>query len=90
MTLGKLVHDVAVFAALRPGQRTPWTVVPAVLLKDLLLFVTWAYGLFARSVDWRGTRLRVRAGSRLVPTASSQDTSSVLPPPEGRGHVLVS
>ena len=40
-----------------------------VWLKDLLLFVTWIHGLFARTVVWRGNRLRVQAGSRLVPLA---------------------
>jgi len=70
LTLVKLVHDLAVFQLMRPGQRTPWTTVPAVLLKDTLLFVTWVNGLFRRSVDWRGNKLRVLPGSRLVPPAA--------------------
>lgn len=71
LTAVKLVHDVAVFQLMRPGQRTPWMTVPAVLLKDVLIFVAWANGLFARSVDWRGNKLRVMAGSRLVAPASA-------------------
>lgn len=67
VTAAKLIHDVSVFRALRPGQPTPAMTVPAVLLKDMLLFVAWVNGLFARSVDWRGNKLRVMAGSRLVP-----------------------
>lgn len=39
---------------------------PAVLVKDALLFVTWAHGLFARSVVWRGQRLRVGRRSQLL------------------------
>jgi hypothetical protein len=29
--------------------------------------LTWVHGLFARTVVWRGNRLRVHSGSRLVP-----------------------
>jgi len=65
----KGVHDVTVFRTMRPGQKTPWMTVPAVLLKDALLFVAWAHGLVARSVNWRGHSLRVMAGSRLVAPA---------------------
>ncbi|MFY0530526.1 ceramide glucosyltransferase [Archangium gephyra] len=71
VTAAKLIHDVSVFRALRPGQPTPAMAVPAVLLKDMLLFVAWVNGLFARSVDWRGNKLRVMAGSRLVPPTSA-------------------
>lgn len=67
VALVKLVHDVTIFRVLRPGQSTPAMTVPAVLLKDVLLFVAWTNGLFARTVDWRGTRLRVMDGSRLLP-----------------------
>ncbi|MGZ3461776.1 MAG: glycosyl transferase, partial [Archangium sp.] len=71
VTLVKVGHDVTVFHLLRPGQRTPWMTVPAVLLKDVLLFVAWVNGLFSRSVDWRGNKLRVLPGSRLVPPTSA-------------------
>ncbi|HEX8825140.1 MAG TPA: ceramide glucosyltransferase [Archangium sp.] len=82
VTLVKLVHDVAVFQLMRPGQSTPWMTLPAVLLKDVLLFVAWANGLFARSVDWRGNKLRVMAGSRLVPPASVLSKGVVAPESE--------
>src|SRR4029079_15670705 len=71
VALVKLVHDVTVFHLSRPGQPMPWTVLPAVLLKDALLFVAWTNGLFARTLDWRGTPLRVLPGSRLVPATPS-------------------
>jgi ceramide glucosyltransferase len=82
LTLVKLVHDLAVFQLMRPGQPTPWTTVPAVLLKDVLIFVAWANGLFARSVDWRGNKLRVMAGSRLVAPASVLPLPTPLGAPE--------
>ncbi|ATB38028.1 glycosyl transferase [Cystobacter fuscus] len=91
----KLMHDVAVFQMMRPGQRTRWVTVPAVLLKDMLLFAAWVNGLFARSVDWRGHSLRVMAGSRLVPPPSALPTPIPLPTPlaaaesENRGELLV-
>jgi ceramide glucosyltransferase len=69
VTLFKVVTDVSVFSMLRP-ERTPWGAVPAVLLKDALLFVTWVNGLFSRSVEWRGNKLRVLPGSQLVPPAA--------------------
>lgn len=39
---------------------------PVVALKDALLFITWANGLVSRTVEWRGNRLRVGAGSQLM------------------------
>ncbi len=62
----KALIDVTVFRLLRP-QPVSWKAVPAVLLKDTLLFVTWCNGLFSRTVDWRGNRLKVLPGTRLVP-----------------------
>ena len=67
----KCVHDVLVFRMMRPGQRLPLGTLPAVFLKDALLFVAWVNGLVARSVNWRGHSLRVRAGSRLVRPAAA-------------------
>ncbi|MET0403254.1 MAG: glycosyltransferase, partial [Cystobacter sp.] len=90
----KLTHDLAVFRMMRPGQRTPWMSVPAVLLKDVLLFGAWVNGLFSRTVDWRGHSLRVMAGSRLVAPPSLMPSPLSLPEPrtasdpEERGELL--
>jgi ceramide glucosyltransferase len=86
--LAKLVHDVTIFHLSRPGQTTPWRTVPAVLLKDLLLFVAWTNGLFARSVDWRGNKLRVLPGSRLVPPTPVQSVPLATPEPEPTEEML--
>jgi len=43
-----------------------WRALPAVVVKDALVFVTWFHGLFARTVIWRGHRLGVGARSRLL------------------------
>ena len=67
----KVAIDLTVFHLLRSGYATPWMAAPAVLIKDMLLFVAFVNGLFARSVDWRGNKLRVLAGSRLVPPTSA-------------------
>ncbi len=40
--------------------------IAAVAVKDLVLFATWSHGLVSRTVEWRGNRLRVGPGSRLV------------------------
>ncbi len=62
----KMVIDVTVFRLLRREPVSAWAF-PAVLVKDAILCFTWAHALFHRTVDWRGTKLRVTAGTRLVP-----------------------
>jgi ceramide glucosyltransferase len=60
--------DAVAFSRLR-RELFSWRAFGVVWVKDLLLFVTWVHGLFARTVVWRGNRLRVHPGSRLVPLA---------------------
>lgn len=40
--------------------------VGAVAVKDWIIFIAWVNGLVARTVEWRGNRLTVTHGSRLV------------------------
>jgi len=47
----------------------------AIALKDVLLCFAWAHGLLRREVTWRGTRLRVLAGSRLARLAEGRGLS---------------
>lgn len=72
--LCKSALDASAAKALR-CESTGWRTVPAVLVKDLILFVTWSHGLFARSVEWRGTRLKVGARSRLIHHLGARDVS---------------
>lgn len=58
--------DAVAFSRLR-REMFSWQAFGVVWVKDCLLFLTWVHGLFARTVVWRGNRLRVCAGSRLVP-----------------------
>ncbi len=51
---------------LRLGELLPWA------LKDLLLLALWGVGLFHRTIDWRGNRLRIGPGSVLSPIAPSR------------------
>ncbi|MEW6433278.1 MAG: glycosyltransferase [Myxococcota bacterium] len=52
----------------------------AVAVKDLLLFIAWCNGLVSRTVTWRGTRLRVTHGSRLVrPGAALPEVAEPAP-----------
>ncbi|NMO13311.1 glycosyltransferase [Pyxidicoccus fallax] len=74
VVLGKVVVDLAAFRALRP-ESVSWDAVPAVLVKDVLLFAAWWHGLFFRTVDWRGTKLRVAPGTRLVPLHAPSPSS---------------
>ena len=66
VVLGKVAVDLATCRALR-AEALPWDAVPGVLVKDALLFAAWWHGVFFRTVDWRGTKLRVAPGTRLVP-----------------------
>jgi ceramide glucosyltransferase len=62
----KIAVDGASARLLRPGGfgLAALAVVPA---KDLLFGFAWAHGLFHDEVCWRGNRLRVLDGTRLVP-----------------------
>jgi ceramide glucosyltransferase len=60
--------DAVAFSRLR-RELFSWRAFGVVWVKDILLFVTWVHGLFARTVVWRGNRLRVHSGSRLIPLA---------------------
>jgi ceramide glucosyltransferase len=64
--LGKVAVDLATFRALRP-EPVAWSVASAVLVKDALLFAAWCNGVLCRTVNWRGTKLRVMPGTRLAP-----------------------
>ncbi|MEY2669057.1 MAG: hypothetical protein RJA59_1695 [Pseudomonadota bacterium] len=61
--------DGAAGSALRPGGFRPAQLL-RVPVKDLLLGLAWMEGFFRRTVNWRGTRLRVGAGTRLAPPGS--------------------
>ena len=61
----KVALDLAMLHALR-GTRPPLAAAPAVLLKDVLLFGAWVHAGLRQTVCWRGTRLHVLSGSRLV------------------------
>jgi ceramide glucosyltransferase len=52
----------------------PPHVVPAMLLKDVLLFLAWFEGLFRRTIWWRGNRLEVAQGGLLVRPAISDES----------------
>ncbi|MGQ0508356.1 MAG: glycosyltransferase [Myxococcaceae bacterium] len=43
----------------------------AVPVKDAILFAAWLNGLIRRTVVWRGKRLRVGAGSRLIASGAA-------------------
>lgn len=89
--------DAVAFSRLR-RELFSWRAFGVVWVKDLLLFVTWVHGLFARTVVWRGNRLRVHSGSRLIPLADPTQSadpdvtgfSEKLPPLHGTAAALMS
>ncbi len=89
--------DAVAFSRLR-RELFSWRAFGVVWMKDVLLFVTWVYGLFARTVVWRGNRLRVHSGSRLMPLADPTPSgdpsvtgfSENLPPLHGPAAAVMS
>lgn len=71
--------DLAITGLLRK-KGFGWVGPIAVLLKDILIAAAWWNGVFARTVVWRGNRLRVTHGSRLV-LPDGSDPDLVLPTP---------
>ena len=63
--------DSVAFSRLR-RELISWPAFGAGWLKDALLFVTWVHGLFARTVVWRGNRLRVLPGGTLAPVRAAE------------------
>jgi len=61
----KALMDDAAARTLR-GVGFPWRSLLLVPAKDLLFAVAWARGFVKNTVDWRGHRLRVLAGSALA------------------------
>jgi ceramide glucosyltransferase len=83
VTSTKAFIDVLCASLLR-GARFGVRAVLATPLKDLLLFVTWVNGLYARTVSWRGNQLRVMAGSLLVaPETANSPTKPTRPLGDG-------
>jgi len=64
----KIALDAAAGRLLRPGgfRAGQLALVPA---KDLLFGVAWATGLVRNQVAWRGTRIAIGAGTRIVTPA---------------------
>ncbi len=54
----------------RPGG-LPWLAYAVLPLKDLLLFYAWLSGFLRSEVSWRGNRLEVLEGTRLLPIGES-------------------
>lgn len=80
--LAKAAVDGANARLLRPGgfALPDLALIPA---KDLLFGVAWLHGLLSDEVVWRGHRLRVRRGTRLVP-ARARPPRPVLGPAAAR------
>jgi ceramide glucosyltransferase len=75
VTIAKAVIDVLAASTLR-GTWFGFRAVCATPIKDLLLFLAWVNGLYTRTVHWRGNRLRVTSGSRLVPLVEEYPSRS--------------
>lgn len=66
LVLAKLTLDFLTMRVSR-GAAFPLRFVWIPPLKDLLLFAIWPYAAISRSVEWRGTKLRLSWGTRLRP-----------------------
>jgi len=65
----KALLDVGIVRQFRTESFGP-RILPAIFLKDFLIFFAWCNGLFDRTVVWRGNKLRVHHGSLLMPLES--------------------
>jgi ceramide glucosyltransferase len=63
--------DAVAFSRLRQ-ELFSWRAFGAGWVKDGLLFLAWVHGLYARTVLWRGNRLRVLPGGTLVRLSAAE------------------
>ncbi len=63
----RLVND-AYLARTVSGRWPPLSALACLPLKDALLLLVWVIALFRRTVEWRGNRLRIGAGTRVSRT----------------------
>jgi ceramide glucosyltransferase len=77
----RLGADRALLTDMR-GSAPPLLTLLLVVPKDLLMLGVWATAGFRRTIDWRGNKFLIRAGTRLVArtTSSCAETAMVLPP----------
>lgn len=66
----KALLEACAARAVRPGGFS-WLAIASLPVKDALLLLTWLLGLFRSEVRWRGRRLAVLEGTRLVPIEAS-------------------
>lgn len=66
VALLKGILDMATVRQLRQEGFGFWAPLVS-LVKDFLIFAAWFNGLYDRTVVWRGNKLRVHHGSRLIP-----------------------
>lgn len=64
-----LLRDAVQWSLLR-GPRGVLRALPLAPLRDLVVLAAWAIAPFRRHVSWRGTRVRVSSGTRLLREAS--------------------
>jgi ceramide glucosyltransferase len=67
--LAKAALEACAARALRPGG-VSWVAAASMPIKDALLFWAWLVGFAQNEVRWRGRRLAVLEGTRLVPIGS--------------------
>jgi ceramide glucosyltransferase len=69
IVLGLLLRAGSDAAIARTVRGTPLTLVDhlAILFKDVLFIAIWVVGGLKRTVCWRGNRMRIGPGSRLLP-----------------------
>ena len=61
----KISYDLAALKLFR-REKVQLRAIGASVVKDLLLGAAWLHGLVRSEVEWRGSRLRVLPGTRLV------------------------
>jgi len=75
VVVGKMSCDAVVALTWRP-QGLPLLALAASPLRDLLMCWAWLTGLAKDTVSWRGSALRVKPGTKLVPIDQDDDESA--------------
>jgi ceramide glucosyltransferase len=62
-------------ARLLRGRGLAWRLVPALIVKDLFIFVCWFIAPVKRTAEWRGRPYRLLPGGRIAPVIAVADVA---------------
>jgi ceramide glucosyltransferase len=81
--LGLVLHAVVEWSAMRRlrGEAPPWWMMLIVPLKDVAVLTAWLVAAVRQTVTWRGQRMRMTAGTHLLPVSGEDVAEDVAEHP---------